>query len=72
MHGNVSSSYIHIITKTYPLTNDQAKNTWTLWELNPRPHAIFDAKRARYQLCQVPDDRAVDEKSMTKFGHQHS
>ena len=30
------------------------KNEWTLWELNPRPHAVKNAKRARYQLCQVP------------------
>lgn len=27
---------------------------WTLWESNPRPHAIYGAKHARYQLCQGP------------------
>lgn len=34
--------------------DDDQKKIWTLWESNPRPHAICDAKHARYQLCQKP------------------
>jgi hypothetical protein len=32
----------------------EKSKSWTLWELNPRPHALPNAKHARYQLCQKP------------------
>ena len=51
---SVASTNLKVILRTVNITITLKKNQWTLWELNPRPHAVKNAKRARYQLCQVP------------------